>query len=701
MKNEAFVKQERTSGMQLFPYPQNMDIVEENPPCFSWIPADGKEVYNVTVYYNNEIYWSAKTDKNYIIPDKFFDEGMYSWNIRINGYERGLSNFIISSSAVKIKRVTGEELYNKIPDIHPRHLFYKEDIGKLLEKRTIEIKVLKRNIELAYKDGLPSPPKFHLDSNALPCREYFGRLRDYCDRNMVACALGYALLSDERAGEHAKNIMLTLCEWNPYGPSSMFSSTWCDEIGCSIIRTLPAVYDLIYPLLEPMHRECVERTIYSYGIQCYENLKNIDFCVNPGYSHASRTPAYMGEAAMVLKGSKFVDENTLIVWLTYAMDIYGGVFPFYGTTDGGWAEGVFYSTSYTKWYLPFLCAVERYSGCNLLDRPFYQRLTQFFLHFANPEYEIHPFGDGYWCHPEDKEWPGFFAQNPCRYYAERFGPEEAEKRAAIDANQDVYLLHLLDIFIPSPSPPVRLLNGKLKNCHAFTESGFVSMHTDIRNVKNDTALLVRASKFGSVSHQHADQGSFALFHGGTALISPTGYYGRMYGTKHHIEWTNSTFAHNTLVIDGKGQEMFSHKPVGKILECIDNGDTKTTVLELTNAYTRLKSWKRTFVLGKRYIEVTDDLSSEKPCVITYQLHTLSRPYIENDDIVVLRDGKKLVISVAEGEFTDVKISDKYKVDLNEGVPEEFHVSMPEQFHIEYQTLKETHHKIKMRLDILV
>ena len=255
-------------------------------------------------------------------------------------------------------------------------------------------------------------------------REYFGEYREYCDRDLVACALGHALLGDGKAAQKAKELLLTICSWNPDGPCAV-NAPWNDEIGLSNARCLPAVYEMLYDILTEQQRYIVEKTIIAYARQCEERLCRLDFAENPGDSHAGRLPAYLGEAAFVLKGSPYIKEETLIRWLAYALEIYGGIFPFYGTADGGWAEGAFYASSYTKWFLPFFMAAERFADVRFLDRPFYQRLPQFLLHFAEKGRENHPFGDGYWCGSEDAEWRGFFAQNPFRIYGERFGPEDS------------------------------------------------------------------------------------------------------------------------------------------------------------------------------------------------------------------------------------------------------------------------------------
>ena len=402
---------------------------------------------------------------------------------------------------------------------------------------------------------------------------------------------------------------------------------------------------------------------------------------------------------MVLRGTGIQTEEEAVAWLDYALDIYGGIFPYFGTPDGGWAEGTFYSTSYTKWYLPFFSAVERYGGCRFLDRPFYQRLTQYFLHFASLEFENHPFGDGYWCAPADIEWPGFFAQNPCHIYAERFGPALAMERAEKAAKQPLYLLHLLDLFLPAGTAPEVSLTGEVSNIQAFPDAGFVSMHTDIANADGDFALMARASKFGSDSHRHADQGSFALFYGGKALITPSGYFGRQYGSKHHFGWLKTTKAHNAILVDGEGQPESSMLSVGRILSCEERDGVKTAQLDISEAYAALKCWKRTFELTEGQLLVIDEIEADHPVVITYPLHTLSQPVAEGNDVTVERGAARLHIRPMEGDLRDCEITDRFAVDLNEGEPAAYHVTMPQQYHMKWQTPARKVHKIVVSFEL--
>lgn len=697
MSGFAFPR-DRQNAMQVFSFPEAGRVVAENPPCLCWIPPSGEHLYTVTVSTpdGTELY-RAETKLNYHVPTRFFEAGDYQWNVYSEGIARGEIAFSISEDAVKVERVSAEKLYESIPSVHPRHLFFKEDIETIRKTKGAELEVLRRNVEQAYRDALPQMPMYHRDPYALPYREYFGRFRDFCDRNMVACALAYVLLEDACAGALAKQLLIHFCDRNPNGPCSLLGP-WGDEVGLSLARCLPAVYDLLYPLLSEKERIFVAYTVRDYGRQCYERLRKRDYCQNPGDSHVGRLPAYLGEAVMVLKDSGIQPREEALQWLDYALEIYGGIFPYYGTPDGGWAEGVFYSTSYTKWYLPFFSAVERYGGTRFLDRPFYRNLTKFFLHFADPDYENHPFGDGYWCSPEDEEWPGFFAQSPCRFYADRFGPEAARKRASAQATPKLYRLHLLDIFLPAHGTCAKEAPDA-QNVACFPDAGFVSMHTALGDLQNDFAVLARASKFGSDSHRHADQGSFALFYRGKALISPSGYFGRAYGTRHHFEWLKTTQAHNAILVDGEGQAVNSMYSRAKILSCGDFGEYKEARLDVSQAYPMLNKWIRTLRLTDNELTVEDEIESENEVTVTYPLHTLSKPEGEGNCVRVERDGVRLLIEPVGDTLTLDRITDRYAVELNEGVPAEFAVSMPQQYHIYYRTKKAKSHRLTVKYTV--
>lgn len=696
------LEQKRTSGSQIFPAPADGAVIEETPPVFSFL-RDGKEKkYRVVVQdRSGKIVFEAETEKNHVVPKEPLKPGKYRWNLLCGEEERGWQEFVISENAAVILRKDAESVFCAVPDVRPRHLFFKEDIPGILKKRKAETEVLKRNIEAACARELPKPPLFYSFEDGLPYREYFGEYREYCDRDMVACALGYALLGDEGAGKKAKELLLTICSWNPDGPCAV-NAPWNDEIGLSNARCIPAVYDMLYDIFTDQQRYIAEKTIIAYAEQCEERLRALDFAENPGDSHAGRLPAYLGEAALVLKGSTYIKEEILIRWLSYALEIYGGIFPFYGTADGGWAEGPFYASSYTKWYLPFFMAVERFADVRFLDRPFYQRLPQFLLHFAEKERENHPFGDGYWCGSEDSEWKGFFAQNPFRLYAERFGPEEARIKAEQYAAPELFELHLLDVFLPEGRMPERGLTGEACAMAVFEGAGLASCQTNVADQAHGTGLLVRASRFGSVSHQHADQGSFALIRNNKVLITPSGYFGRCWGTKHHRNWTRTTKAHNCILVNGRGQETDSFRAAGRFTDWKHEENKRFFLrLDLREAYPMLEFYERSFELTEKELVIRDEIRSKEACEISWLLHMLDRPALQEDGTLVLEHGGERAVVFPDKAFCGTPdITGRFGTDVNEGVEEAFRVSMEDQYHVTFITQKKKQHYIEVKICIV-
>ena len=687
--------QVRNANGQIFPSPRLHEVLYETPPTFCWLREEGVSVYRVAVRQGDDIVWQGDTERNFLVPDRILEPGQYEWNLYGEEAERGWQTFSIAENAVRFLRPDAREIFDAVPDVRPRHLFFAEDAAEIVKSHPQAVDTLRRNIALALQDGLPVPPMYHMDENALPYREYFGRHRDFCDRNLIACALGHRLLGDAEAARQAKELLMTLCNWNSEGPCSL-ESIWGDEIGLSHARCLPAAFDLCYDLLDGKQRIFVARVVSLYAYQCERKLNGIDFCQNPGNSHAGRLPAYLGEAAMALKGTGVVPEETLIRWLTLAIDIYGGIFPYFGGSDGGWAEGMFYASSYTKWFLPFFSAVRRYSGVDFMKRPFYQRFVRYLQHFCPPGWEIHPFGDGYWCRPDDIEWPGFFAQNPYHIYAERFGGELLRAWSKQAQQQEIFKLHLLDVFLPEGEPEPDSLAGDAARIGIFPDAGYLSLHTDPAHPEKELALLARASRYGSHSHSHADQGSFALMSGGTALIAPSGYFGRKYGSKHHYEWTNQTVAHNTILVNGEGQKPFSYEAVGKVIGAREEGGVLTGEIDQSEAYEHVERWTRRFELTAHELVVTDHIELDAPGEITYLLHSLSKPEETGEGMTLFRNGVRLDICPEAGGLIHPVIEDRYAVDLNEGEPEKYWVTMPQQYHMKWTAEKKQIHDIRVR-----
>ncbi len=694
------ISQKRSSVTKNFTFPDDGGRVYEKLPTFIFQPSCGSEAHKYFIYDSEQkLIESGEVRLHYFKPQKKLAPGDYSWRVESACCEScELMRFTVDESAIDARIPTSHEIISGIPKEHPRHLFEKDDIPMLLQKKHKELEVIKRNAEIAYTHGFPKPPRHHREGNNFqrPMRVFFGDYRSYCDRDLIATSLLYALTGDKRAKDHAKELLFTICDMNPKGPCAV-NGEWGDEVGLSNARCLPSAFDMLYDALDPKERRYIGETIAEYAEQCRRRLIKTDYVNSPSNSHVGRIPAYLGEAALVLYGEGIVPDETLEGWLDFALEIYTGIFPYYGGDDGSWAEGTFYSTSYTRWFLPFFSAVERYSGKSLFDRPFYHRYTNYLIHFADPKREIHPFGDGYWCTPDSEEWPGFFAQNPYRVYAEKFGPELARERMHELAGADKYELHLLDLFLPIKPCSEKSLAREPRNLAVFPDGGFGAIHSDIYS-ESDIAVLCRASRFSHDSHRHADQGSFALFAGKYALISPSGYFGAGYGTKHHFEWLKSTKAHNTLIIGGCDQRIVD--PVDSVGRITDwSEDEKSITLDLSSAYPNVNLFTRKLTLKGATLTVHDTVESQEDVDILYPLHTLSRPSSDGNNVKVERGNAELLIVPTQGNLKLDCISDKFDVDLNEGIADEYKVEMPKQYHIYYKAAPARRHEITVEYRI--
>lgn len=679
---------ERTAETQNFQFPTENETVYENPMTFIWIPVDDAKKYTLTIFDDEGYCEKVETEYNFANSPKKLDAKKYYWTVETDtGLIREKMSFTVSENAVFFDRPTPEEVFNSYPAERPAYIFTKNELPELIEERKEEIEAIKRTADVAMSRPFPKTPTFHWEAWSYEYKLYFSEHRLYCDRDLIACALLYALTGDEKAGEYGKKLLLSICDMNPLGPCSVIW-LWGDEIGTSNMRNLPAAFDMLYPLLDNKQRKYVAQTIAVYAQQTEDKLKAIDFPRNPSNTHAARTPAYLGGAALVLKGTGVVPDETLKRWLTYSLDICCGIFPYLGRSDGSWADGIFYSASYSKWYLPFFAAVERFTEKSLLNRPFYHRFTNFLIHFYDHNYENHPFCDGYYETPLSDKWPGFFAQNPFTVYAGKFGPDLAKKRCREYSNQEIYYLHLLDLFIPTLKPEAKSLACDPEDVAVFPDGGFVAMHTELEN-ENDICVMARASKFPYNSHAHADQGSFALFCGGTSLISPSGYFGIGFGSNHHMQWTKKSKAHNVILVDGVGQdEVPILESVGKIKD-VDK-ENKICVMDMSTAYPNISKWQRELSLSDTGLSVSDVIESDKAVEITYCLHSLSKPEAFGNNVVIERNGKKLTI-IPDENLTLELICDKFDVDLNDGQPEKFHVTEPVQYHIYYKSKKQAKH----------
>ena len=99
------------------------------------------------------------------------------------------------------------------------------------------------------------------------------------------------------------------------------------------------------------------------------------------------------------------------------------------------------------------------------------------------------------------------------------------------------------------------------------------------------------------------------------------------------------------------------------------------------------------------LTVSDSVESDDEVDILYPLHALSAPIADGNTVKIERGDAKLSIAPISNDLILDSISDKFDVDLNEGIDDEFKVEMPEQFHIYYKSSPNRHHEITVEFRI--
>lgn len=617
---------ERHHDFQQFLSPTNGKVASVNPPSFNWPQKQYKQTYVlelVQLETNENWEWegvSSPFQLSFTLP-----LGSFRWRVTDNqGMKSEWLYFDVDSSSEHYLPPTANQLFESCANKQQFLLYFDDDLEAIARVASAERDIFIETTKAVDIRAVQYPDHYRRGMEEGK-RTAIANVRNWIDRDLIGLTLLYRVWGDESAGQKALQLFLKICEWSPEGPASLLRPcTWGDEVGLSLARNMFLAYHWLSPLMETSEKQFARPMLVRIAYQMEERLEQDMFKQYPGHSHTSRLPSYLGLAALALH--KEYDRAICTRWLDYALMTYRGVLPFYGGDDGSWAEGPFYSSSYTKWHHPFFLAVERLSGFSFYNHPFYKNYCQFAMDFVATDNQIHPFGDGFWCKREGKEWPGFFAQNPLRIYADRFGGADA-KAKCYELERDIvtYKLHLLDVV---PTIPQLAYQGEREAVKTLSKPADTQVHRYYPFAGfgkldfEDQSLLYRASQFGNSSHRHGDQGGFALFDNGLNVLTPTGSYGYRFGSTHHKEWTRTSLAHNVPLIGSKGQLLDDESTTAKLTKQFGDENIGIVTIDLSQCYEHTSSFNRTLVNIKDVgLVIIDEIDMTSPACVDWRLHS--------------------------------------------------------------------------------
>ena len=278
--------------------------------------------------------------------------------------------------------------------------------------------------------------------------------------------------------------------------------------------------------------------------------------------------------------------------LEYCYELWTAKAPASGLNrDGIWhnGNGYFNANMFTLWYSPMLFSY--LSGFDFLEHPWYRNVGKGIVYTWPPESWSAGFGDG-----NEK-----YAAPPRQRvaFADFIARETGDPYAAWYAETNGYWYSDFDIRLYRMANPQNYegctLPEDAPKAVWFKDCGEMEAHSSLQNPGEGLFLSFRSSPFGSGSHTLADQNSFNLHFRGVPVYRSTGYY-LNFSDSHNLLSYRHTRAHNTILVDGKGQP-FTTRAYGFVTRVLSGDHISYATGDASNAYCGISEypmWQENF-----------------------------------------------------------------------------------------------------------
>ena len=718
-------------GRHLLHYPDDELNVGVNPPGFTWTSHNNANNYDFILYQDSigeKIHLTLEGLTSTVAPLKEkLKPGEYSWLVvysdstGLNTGRSRLRKFSIEQDLPVLVMPDMADLERQLKDVRPR-LFLTPPvlagISEAIEAGEMPFWDFCRQLaDSALTEPLYPEPAPYKDGKF----EVSEWRRIYTpgkvgSAHMVRLALVWKITGEQKYLEGAKKWLAHIAGWDPNGITSHNlplpdGSIGNDEAGMAILERMAITYDWIGDELDAEEKSQVLSSLRERGNQLLDYYTEKDFISAPWSNHAVRALAFTGLAGLSALGELPEAEK----WLDYVIQCYLTSFPTWGGDDGGWSQGLSYWTAYVLWQTNFIDALQLCSDVNLYKKPFFRNNGYFAVYFHPPYATRGGFGDHGEAAPNLAErllvqrYARAFDDPVLLWQAENIHYDESHlnRLQVVPGEMDWKEWFMEDVIAILSIPPSNLKPQSpagLPQAKFLRDIGWATMHSDLGNPENDVWMLFKSSPYGSFSHSHADQNSFQVNAYGKALIIDSGYY-PWYGSPHHNLWTRMTRAHNSILINGRGQSYGTMKASGTIEKFETTEALSIVTGECARAYNlpmselTVKQWeehideplpamepeaeivRRTIIFSHNsetpWIAISDYLKTASPATFDYMLHALEKMQLDhtNQRLLVKRGDVGLDVYFLSPSALDFRQFDKFPVaptERNEGAPDQWH-----------------------------
>lgn len=435
---------------------------------------------------------------------------------------------------------------------------------------------------------------------------------------VIQLAGAYLLTGQEELGMRAKEWLMAATTWGRWtvpgwtliSPTSQLPPGGDDGewFGTSSMLVAMALgYDWLQDLLTAEEKEAIKEAVYWHCQKIISDFVNkVPWYVRSNAAYSNQwTIVY---SALGLAGVAFYHDfpearEWIILARNNTIQSLDEQCP-----SGGFTEGVGYAVHTIRDILPFAEALADAGDLRIVEHPFWRNAGYYFIHLTSPDRKYNL---------NINDCAATVVQGTdIRYYIS----------AAAKRYQDpVYQWYLTELGGPpldiwyflwyDPTLEAKSPAGLLATSQLFAGIGVVTMRT---SWEKDAALFSFNSQPYVPAHDHPDRNGINLWVGEDKLLAESGI--SSYGNPLHATYYQTTAAHNTILVNGMGQE----KPYkGEILGYFGSDTFNYVSGEGGYSYADLDSFQRHNVFIKEdYLLVYDRLrSSGLPVTFEWVLHT--------------------------------------------------------------------------------
>ncbi len=318
----------------------------------------------------------------------------------------------------------------------------------------------------------------------------------------------------------------------------------------------------------------------------------------------------------------------------------------WGDEDGGYSEGQTYSHKF-QFILEGLAALRTATGIDVFQKPRLRNAGDFWMYCMSLNYWWNHWGDVYSLlmavpgASADTYISAFLASMTGSRYVKWWSD------TVVGSPDHIPLRYLSTVGI-RPKPPVDIAQARL-----FPDVGQLAAYDRFYDHRSNR-IFFRSSPWGGHSHAHADQNSFVLHAGGEIMAMDSGYY-TYYGDEYHRNFSVTTNAHNSILVNGEGQPK-SINSKGRVATFLNTADYCLFLGDAAEAYPEALSRFDRIVLMIRpdVFVVYDELEAPEPSTYSWLLNTVEEAQIDEqarEMIVSQGDQRVRVTHLAPDDLT--------------------------------------------------